>query len=181
MLGAPRRSDATSWGSNCLKRICKQKTGVAAPGSDSDFRACVPLNICAMLKWGFGHCQEQMLVRSPSQSWGRPNCEAGGVPLPSFGIYTTAEEHKPCPTLPPSAGTKQPPACCFFRLRSFTTRPQEMIQLLGGWGLRKILSGLWLQLSSLPRMRQCVGYREIYISSAFQVWPGTNSVYNLHS
>lgn len=39
-----------------------------SPGSDGDFGACVPLGACALLTWGFGHCQE--LAGSPAQSWG---------------------------------------------------------------------------------------------------------------
>lgn len=117
------------------------------------FMACAPLNACVVLKRGFGCRQEQMLVGIPGQSWGCPNWEASGVTLLSFGIYTTAEEHKLCPTLPPSTGTEQPPACCIFRLRSFTTRPREMIRFSGGQGRSEMLSELWLQLLRLARVR----------------------------
>lgn len=107
-----------------------------SPRSDGDFGACVPLSACALLTWGFRHCQE--LAGSPAQSWG-----GWWNPAPLLWDLRSDRRTQPCPILPQWIRTLQSAAFPLVPL-SYKTSGED-------WNDSEMLSQLWGQLLGLSR------------------------------
>lgn len=121
VLGACWRSGATPWGRNWFQGICKGKLWLAAQGS-----MAISGPVCP---WALVPCSHGDLGTAgagwescPVLGWLK--WEAGGILLPSFGIYTVTEEPSPVPF---SLNGSKHPRVLHSHLCPFPTTLQERI------------------------------------------------------